>query len=148
MQTKRTRPSNVAERRASQPREPLQPPEDCSEAFRAEWEAITGSFEPGFFRECDRTALEQRVQVALEMRQVQSVVDGLPSRYVLNGAGTLVQHPACRDLEVLRGRFRTLCIATRTAPGTRLDVHQTGKAPEPPQAPSTDPKIRRLQEIV
>jgi hypothetical protein len=149
MQTKRTRPANAVEVRASQNRESLPPPEDCSEDFKAEWLAITGSFEPGFFRACDRTVLEQRVKCALELREVQRIVDNLPSRYVQNSAGTLVQHPACRDLESLRARFRALCIATRTAPGTRLDVHQVGK--EPPSARDdgdNDPKLARLREAI
>ena len=148
MKTKQTRPSNVTERRVSCPHPFLKAPEGSPPEFVAEWDSIVRSFPAEFFRACDSAMLAERVACALELRQVQELVRNLPSRYVPNAKGELMLHPAIKDLETLRARLRVLCIQTRTSPGARTEHNQVGKAPEPPREPSTDPKVRRLQEMV
>jgi len=127
---RQTRPANAIERNAHSTSDFLPPPEGCSEEFAKEWDAIVGSFPPDFFRPCDASILGQRVACELELRAVQQIVDNLPERYVPNGAGTLVPHPAIKDLETLRARLRVLCTQTRTSPGARLEgKHQPPRKP-------------------
>ena len=148
MKPRETCPPNAIERRASSPRAYLPPPEDSPPAFVHEWESIVRSFPPEFFRACDAAMLAERVACALELRQVQELVRALPSRYVPNLKGELIMHPAIKDLETLRARLRVLCIQTRTSPGSRTEVNQVGRAPEPLREPAADPKLRKLQELV
>jgi len=125
-----TRPANAIERNAHQRDDYLEPPPGSSEEFVAEWDAIVRSFPPDFFRPCDASILGQRVACELELRAVQQIVDNLLERYVPNGAGTLVPHPAIKDLETLRARLRVLCTQTRTSPGARLEgKHQPPRKP-------------------
>jgi len=148
MPLKETCPPNSVERRASAQHSYLAPPVGSTPKFEAEWNSIVRSFPPEFFRQCDAAMLAERVACALELRDVQELVRNLPSRYVPNAKGELVQHPALKDRETLRARLRVLCIQTRTSPGSRTEVNQVGKAPTPAPEPSDDPKLRRLRGVV
>jgi len=129
MHVRETRPANAIERNAHQHGDYLEAPPG-SEEFAAEWNAIVHSFPSDFFRPCDVAVLTERVLCALELRSVQQTIATLDSRYVRNGAGTLVPHPALKDQELLRARLRALSTQTRTSPGARLEGKQ-----QPPKKP-------------
>ena len=129
MHLRQTRPANAVERNACSTRDYLPPPAGSTDEFAMTWDAIVRSFPPDFFRACDAAMLGQRVACELELRAVQKIVDDLPERYIPNGAGTLVPHPAIKDLETLRARLRVLCIQTRTSPGSRMDPNSAPKEP-------------------